>query len=227
MSLLDINNQLLKEATEDMKPSYVVTQDDVQELQSILDINQTIFNIFKGTNSAKDFFKSFPDIKTVIGSQKSSDVFYALKLGYALNGIPGKLVYAISTVFQSQENKYPNLAIWKLQSELKPYVGKNIVTDEGKYTLKDVIENIYGKSINLISDIQYKVTNDDCNEVYIAGTDRIALIPNDLGGALSDDNCRNLEYEPKLGIVLNSTPIRRLNGRLGVTLDDYDLREVL
>lgn len=205
----------------------VITKDDVDKFHSLLEINSCIKVAFDETDSATSFYNAFPDIKKLIGTPIASEVFYAYKLGHFYTGIPNKLVYVLFTTFKTTDFTLPNLVIWKVSKELDKFADKIYNYEDKKFTVKSIIENVYGKSANIISESSYKCLNDGFYEVYISNVDRIAILPKDIGEALSDEDCRRLEYDKNKGIVLGDTPIRRLNGRLGITLDDFDLRGVI
>lgn len=203
----------------------IVTEEDVMEFHNIIRINDTIKSFYESTNSSTAFFNAFPDIKKVLGNVKAHEDFYAHKLGHSFVGVPNKIVFVLYSLFKETDFKFPNLVVWKASKELSPFLDKVYVSDAGKFTIKDIIDNVYGKSAKIISDSQVKAFNDGTYEVFIEDADRIALFPKDIGDQLSEDDCKKIVYDSKLGLCINELPIRRFNGRLGITFDDFDLRE--
>lgn len=205
----------------------VITNDDVRKFYELLQVNDSIKLAADKTESSVAFYTAFPDIKKLIGAPIASEVFYAYKLGFIYSGVPNKLVYILYKAFKETDMKYPNLILWKAFKDVKSFVDRVYVSDKGKFTFKTILENVYGSSANIISSTTYKCLNNDVYEIFIESEDRIALVPKDIGDCLSEEDCRAITYDPALGLVLNETPIRRLNGRLGITFDDFDLREVI
>ena len=223
MKLIEFNEKLsAKEGYTEVNVSRI-TEEDIELFKSLLVINDNFKKAFEDTNSATIFFTQAPFIKEIVGNKIAVEVFYACKAGFYFEGVPAKLTYELSEVFKLYPDGLPNAAILSCKNSLQSYLLK---TFNGN-TLLDIIENIYGKPFKLIINGVFKVRNGDFTELYVPNVDRVAIIPNDIAESISFEDCADISYEKDLGVCVKGMPIRRFGRRLGVTKDEFDLREVI
>ena len=224
MNLIEMNDKLLisKKKTVTIKE---IPQEKLIEFKSLIAISKTVESAFETIEDANAFYKMFPYIKKLIGSNICVEVFYACKLGYFYSGIPAKLLFILNKAIRSGDRMHINATLNKAVNLLRTYCDSQWKTDENVITMKDVIENIVGEPVNLITSSTLKVQAKDCWEVYIKDAERVALVPNDIATMLSYGDCEKLQFDIGKGIVLGDVPIRTLNNRIGITKDDFDLRE--
>lgn len=203
-----------------------ITDDDILLFQSLLNISNDIVNTFNNTDDVNSFLSVFPDIKEICGSNVVVECFYAVKLGYYVKGVPTKLLYILKKAFEKEESvKYPNTILARCIGLIKPYTMKFYETDTGKVTLKDIIENFTGYTIKLLTDSTTLVKTNGYYELWVPDAERVAILPEDIAKMLSEDDCDNIRFDLSKGLVLHDIPLRTFNGRIGITHDEFDLRE--
>lgn len=203
-----------------------VTEEDVQLLNDILSINPMFMNDFLNTDHAPSFYSKYPDIKKVFGGVKCVDVFYALKLGHTYNGIPNRIPYLMNKAMTEVDASAFNSVLCALKNT-GIFGDVYYDVDGTKVTNMDIIANVFRKRPQLITEDNLLVKYDSFAEVYVRNTDTIALLPLDIADSLSREDCEAINFDKTLGLVINNVPIRTLGNRLGVALDDYDLRDCL
>lgn len=224
MNLLEMNDAILygkKKKT--IVP--VVTADDLTLFKKTIAMSARIKSMYEQTDDANSFFAIFPGVKQIVGAKKCVECFYACKLGYIMHGIPAKLVYVLTKMFNENGKQFVNKAMSTALPLLKPYVNCAFEYNEESYDLKDVIENICGQSVKLLNTSVRKVKSGSAWEVFIPVANRVAILPDGMADMLSQDDCERLSFDTNKGIVLNDIPVRTLGNRLGITRDDFDLRE--
>lgn len=226
MNLLELNEKLLVGKKKAVKVPKI-TDSHLTEFKSLLAISRNMSSNFEVLEDANAFFKMFPDVKKLIGAKLCVEVFYACKLGYMYEGIPNKLLYILTKALNQNNREFVNLALNSAVNLLKPYADSSFTCGEEVVTTKDVIENIVGHSVQLITSSTPKVKLRGYYEVYIPNVERIALFPIDIGDMLSYADCERLSFDIGKGIMLDDVPVRILNNRIGVTKDDFDLRDCI
>lgn len=224
MNILEMNKEILRGKKTPVKYN-PIDNGDLVVFNQILNIDESIKLAFDGTEDASRFYRMIPDAKVALGNTDAESVFYAFKLGYAYTGAPAKLVYVLTKSLNGLGGKYINTAIFGVYQYLRPYVNTQWVSDAGEVTLKDLIENVYNKPIDLLTESKPLIKSDDAYELYISDVDRIAILPVDIGELISYEDALNVKFDSSVGIVLSGIPLRSFNGRLGITMDDFDLRE--
>lgn len=224
MTLLELNDKIESSQKTKIEPVHY-TQNDLELFNKTINTSVTIKAAYDQTDDANSFFAKFPDVRKIVGSKVCVECFYACKLGYYMQGIPTKLVYIVDKIFKEYDKEYVNVAMNAAIPLLSPYAISEFDYVGESYTLKDVIENFVGRSITLLTTSVPKVKVKDAWEVYIPTTKRVAILPDDIGSAISLDDCEKLDYDKDAGLVLQGIPLRTMGDRLGVTLSDYDLRQ--
>jgi hypothetical protein len=226
MNLLELNDAILYGKKKDtVVPT--ITEEDLKLFKRTVATSRIINSMFTNTDSADSFFSLCPDVKQIVGGKKCIDCFYACKLGYYMPGISTKLVYIVNKMFKENDKRFVNKAMNTAVPLLRPYVNCAFKYNEDTYTVKDVIENICGHPVQLLNSSVRKISVGDTSEVYIPDVERVALVPEGIAGMFSQDDCEQLSFNIDKGIMLNEWPIRTLGNRLGITRDDFDLRECI
>lgn len=233
MNLLELNDIILYGKKSVCKIP-MITDEDLILFKKAINISPTVLKIFESTNDSNSFFAVCPDVKKIVGASKAVECFYAVKLGYYMKNVPMRLIYIINELNTSYQEKYVNVALNSAIPLLSNYAKCRYTTEDGKeIDLKTVIENVYGRSIKLINSSVRKVEYDDAVELYVPDdkgkNGRVALLCSNMAKMLSPDDCEKVYYNRSLGITLKTStgeiPIRTLGNRLGITKDEFDLRE--
>lgn len=188
-------------------------------LKELLPAMPLLKKTFDSCESATDFFKAFPTFKDV--GQNSEEAFYRLKLGMKVNGIPSRIIFILRKAIRENGTEFPNLTLQSVYKLLAQYDDYTFINDGREVTLINVVEYVFGKPVKLITARRLRVDN----EVYVADANRIAIIPDDILELVKGD----ITFEPNRGLLgeVNGELIelRILSDRIGVTLDDFDLRK--
>lgn len=226
MTLLELNDIIAgryKESVGANAKRRDLTEEEFEAFRALLNIDDSYGKMLQQTEIASEFYETCPIIETLTDKEIQEDVFYAAKLGYYFVGVPSKLVYILRKAIRQYES--PNLAISALDTRVIAKYLKEGALAEG-ITIKQVIEKLLGTNFELLSDYNRKVQFRTYYEVYIPNTDRVALIPSEIAGYIeSYEDLKSLQFDSELGITIHGKPLRTLDGRLGVTVNDYDLRE--
>lgn len=226
MNLLGLNDSILYGKKEKVK--YMeVTDEQLVLFQQLINVDQTVKQVFDSTDDVISFLSVYPDIKQIMSQSVAVECFYATKLGYLYPGVPMRLVFILSKAFKEFGKDYVNRTLNIIHKFLAPYAGNEYVCGEDTFDLRDIIENILGRSVNLLTESKRKIQSGDCCEVFIPGVDRVALVPKDIMDRISLTDCENLKFDEKLGITIYDTPLRTFGVRLGITKSDFDLRECI
>jgi hypothetical protein len=220
MNLLDFNEECLKKSKEDFNFTEV-TQEDIDDFNNVLNTSETVRNMWKASANAKTFYKLFPDIKGYFGKQ-AVELYYASKLNYRVDRVPSYIVYVLQSAISLNKgtphaNKILNSCYHLLTNEVK-------FTYNG-LTLDKILASLISKDVKLLTPAVSKVKDGEVYEVYVKDAGQVAILPKQIGDALSVQDCENLEFKKSVGIVCKDIPIRTLGGKLGVTLDDFDLTD--
>ena len=195
-----------------------------------------MLKVFESTDDSNSFFAVCPGVKKIVGAFKSVECFYATKLGYYMKNVPMRLVYILNKLNISHQAKYVNVALNSAIPLLSNYAKCKYTAEDGtELDIKSVIENVYGRSIKLINSSMRKVEYDDAVELYVPDekgkAGRVALLCPSMAKMLSPEDCEKVYYNHSLGITLRTNngeiPIRTLGNRLGITRDEFDLRECI
>lgn len=228
MNLLELNEIVSGKYKESIKSGQaeknrLAAESDVTLFKEALAINKEYQRGFNITDSAKEFYESYELFNSIFDDCIKEDVFYANKLGYLFEGVPCKLTYILTKSIRA--NQTPNLALQSVSSLVWGRFLKNGTLREG-ITIKEILENIYGKNIVLLSEGVRKVKYDDFSEVYVENVDRIVLLPPDIADTLgSIEDLKSIVYKKGLGVCFDSVPLRVYNGRIGIVEDEFDLRD--
>ena len=138
MKLVEFNRRLSEKDGYTPVEITPISDADIEQFKSILVVNEKFKQAYDDTNSAEVFFTQVPFIKEIMGSKVAIEVFYACKAGFRYEGVPTKLTYELTQVFNFYKNEFPNAAIASWKNKLERYLGKTF----NGYTLLDIINNV-------------------------------------------------------------------------------------
>lgn len=226
MNLLELNEIVAGKYPNDggnSKQIRCITADEFEDFRAMLTVDPVIRDFFMKTETASEFYEHVELAEKYIDKEIKEDVFYAAKLGFFYEGIPSKLVYILRKAIRKYQS--PNLALTAIDTRLIAKYLKPGALPEG-ITIKQVIESILGKSFDLITQYRRKVRYRDWYEVYVPNVDRVILLPNDLAQLIESlDDLENVNYKKDVGVCVYDIPIRIMGSKVGVTTDEFDLRE--
>ncbi len=227
MNLIEFNDKLIVNNQRQKRTVPEVTQNDIDEFVQLMHSSRSLLNMYQTTEEFGDFIKVYPSIKKVYSIDLAEELFYASKLHYQYNGVPTKLVYIITKMFSTFGHNHVNDALSRSIKYLAPYLDDTYLVDGKEVTLKDVIEFFAKSQIKLLTSSVPKVKSLDCYEVYVPDADRVALLPNDIASKLPYADCEKIVFDKQKGLVIEDIIVRTMNGRLGITKDDFDLRQTM
>lgn len=193
------------------------TDEQLELFTEFVSVHPYISDIFSKTESSEYFFKRFPEFKEL--GIASSELFYSFKLGYNIEGIPSRLVFVINKAIEEYGMSHPNSTLWTCYKLITKYAKYYFKTEDGDLNLQDVLYGLFKTKFDLITPRR----NVSGSEVYVHNKDTIALLPEDILTAIDGKKV----YYDKEGLYVGEekTLLRIMNSRLGITLDDFDLRE--
>lgn len=220
MNLVEMNYKIMH--PEEHMEVEKVQQEHVDLFRSILPTSTFVSSLYNNVDDASAFYAQVPELKKLLPPKMATDIFYASKLGYIFEGVPSKMVYVISELFRLGDKDHVNLTLEMGVQLLANYAAFTYGKD--KFTIKDVIENIIGTKVSLLTPDTRKVQAVDSYEVWVENANRVVLLPNDIAKPLSKDDVKKIEYDSERGLTLSDIPLRTMNNRVGCTLSDFDLR---
>lgn len=223
MNYLEVSNNILYGKKILVKSA--LDESSIDTLRNIISISPGIQSAFNLTDDADSFMKMYPDIRRVISTSKLIEAFYALKLGYYLEGVPSKLVYVIENAVKTFGKDNINYTLSSITPFLNIYATSKFECDNNTYTLKGVVENIVGSSVSLLSYASPKVKSNGCYEVYVKDINQVVLLPNDIGEEIPMVDVDKIVYNKEVGLTINDVPLRCFGDRVGITKSEFDLRE--
>lgn len=200
-------------------PNTENTEKSIKSLKVLLSTVPQMKQLFDESEDAASFFEAFD----VFAKTKTADeeAFYQMKVGYHLNGVPTKVIYILNKAIKENGTEYPNLTLQSVYKLLKKYDDFCFKNNDAEITLVDIIYFVFKDKFDLITPRRNRVGI----ETYIADSDRIALIPDDITECISEE----ITYDKDRGLITNingkSVEIRTLPNKIGITTDDFDLRK--
>ena len=227
MNLIEMNKALMSKRRKEVEIKYQINQDDIILFNDMLNISKNILGAFNITDDAVSFFKLYPDFKKVLPNGKATECFYAMKKGDIWNGIPMKLVYVLHKCFSENERGLVNTALNTAVPLIAPFCEDTYIVGESSFTAKDVICNIVGSNVKLLTTANPIVKYRDCVEVFVHNVNRVAILPLDIAEYVTPDNCETVQWDKVNGVTVEGIPLRTMNKRLGITRHDFDLRQCI
>lgn len=228
MTLLELNSIIsgkYKEEWKNNKKIRTIERDELDSFKRLLAISDVYQQaIIKQTESDEEFYEAYPLLAEVVPKEIQEDVFYAVKLGFFFEGVPCKLVYLLKKALMQYDTV--NVAISSIDTRawgrfLKAGSLSNNVT------IQRIIENLKGSQVSLLNEFNRKVdAGKGLYEIYVENTDRVVVVPEDIANVIeSIDDLRNVNYVKGVGVCVYETPLRTMSGRVGITVDEYNLRD--
>ena len=213
--------------------TYQCAPDDViEDAIKLLSINPSYLMAIKLTESAAIFYQACKDIKSLIPQEYQEDVFYAIRSGNRLKGVPAKLTTLLNKA-KSMHN-YPNVALSMIPEEELSVFSQAGILPEG-ITITDVVCNVWGSDVKVMSPYRKRVEHLKDVEVYVENKiengkvslfDTVVIMPKDISDTLQDRDVANVVYDTERGIILGDTILRKVNGRFAITKSYIDMRGV-
>ena len=228
MTILEINRIVEGKYPSDAKPGKpekTATLEQLEEFKLLLSINDAYLQKLNQTEVAKEFYTACPLLDAVVEDDLKEDLFYATKLGFMYTGIPSKLVFLLKKGLKLVET--PNRVIECMDMRLFGKYLKPGVLPEG-ITIKQILSNLIGTDYKTLTKARRKVKYKDFYEVYVDNTDRVVLLPECIAEQVdSSTDLKNVNYQKDIGVCVYNMPLRTFAGKLGITKDEYDLRECI
>lgn len=207
----------------------VASNDMINEFVEVILTSQSFKFYIASTESAKQFWKSCKSVAELFPSEYREDLFFTAKLGKHYDGVNSKLVYMLQKA--KSQFKFPNLALSSIKfSDLAEFCIEGALADCSIY---DVICNIWGVDVKILSPYRRRAKIGDCVEIYIQEDsnmkiiDRVAVISDSISSCINDNELSSIIYDVKKGLCIGDFLLRQMAGKCGVTRHDFDLREVL
>lgn len=205
-----------------VKPS-IYMKDANLTLCKMLTLNESSNRHFKLCENWKDFYKSEPDIAEAIDPKDRMEAFYANKNGCYCKEVPAFCIYMIRKAYE--EYRMPNLILKQMPvNVLKSWFAPGYFSDG--ITLRDVICSETLGSYEPLSEYKLSCKHSTFTEIYIAETDMVAAIPNDIIRFLDDESIRSITVTPA-GLSTHEHLLRTMGTHYGVTNSTYDLRQLI
>lgn len=226
MSYLDLV-QVVKgdyKESKDVAGRYTLTtENDLKQFKNMLQIDNSYFEGLKKTDSFKEFYEAYELFEKTFDPKLQEDIFYSTKLGFFFEGVPSRLVYLLKKAID--KNPTPSLALQSISVlAWDRFLKKGSLPED--ITIKDVLDAIYGYETKLIDELQLRVRHESFSEIYVKNVDRICLLPNAIADQFDLKDLDTLEYVPKQGVCFDGVPVRFFDGRNGITLDEFDMRDI-
>lgn len=225
MNLVEMNEAILT-SNKSMQKVPEISDEKILEFKRLLKISSRIEAVYEETEDSNSFFSMYPDIKKILGASVCVELFYAAKTGFYYKGVPAKLVYILHKIATDKHYQSVNIALNSAVKYLQLYCKSKWDYKGEDVGMKQVIDNIFGKSVTLLTESVPKTDANGVCEIWVPNVERVALLPSNIFEKLSYQDCERIEYTPD-GLTLNGMLLRAFNDRLGITKDDFDLRECI
>lgn len=169
-----------------------------------------------------DYMYAEPDIACLFPLSEREEMFYCLKNGGYCEDVPAKCIYTFKELF----NVYGSvsLALKALDANtIKVFFQQNYLHE---CTMRDVVKNFIDPDYEPITAVNMRVKHKDYDEVYIAATDMVALLPKALSEKLSDNDLTKITCDRE-GLKVDGLLLRQLGGYFGACNSIYDLRALV
>lgn len=197
-----------------------VTDEMRQTWKEVLSAIPHIKQRFELYDEDKDFFGEFPDFEK--SGIKSQELFYQNKLGYYIEGIPSKVVYILQKAMKEVGTDNPNTALYSVYGILFPFAYNKYQHKDEELNLLDVVFATFKNKFEPLTN-RRKSSGD---EFYLYDENLIAILPKDIQEQVKG---KDIKFDKKLGLYIEDgeqkSLLRLMNGRIGVTRSDLDLRE--
>lgn len=235
MKIIDINDIILGNVEISKSNNINKSLDLSKEIQEVVNSIEGLYNKehLKLTMSHTEFYEANPlldnylsDYKKLNSTLFKKELFYSMLCETYIPYVPSDLTALL--VLTRNKVETPNRMIVALdKSKFKKYITQQF--NENNKILKEIIDKIWGYSVNLVTKNRPMVINNNVTEIYIDNINDILLCNNNINDILKyTDDINNLWYSKDKGIVLGDKeiPLRTLIHEFGITKNDLDLRNV-
>lgn len=211
--------------------SAIKKADEVKQLQQVTDemrktwkeVLSAIPHVkqrFELYDEDKDFFGEFPDFQH--SGVKSQELFYQNKLGYYIEGVPSKVIYILQKAIKELGSDCPNTTLYSVYGILFPFAYNKYSHKGEDLNLLDIVFAVFKHKFEPLTN-RRKSSGD---EFYVYDENLIAILPKDIQEQVKG---KDIKFDKKLGLYIedggNKSLLRLMNGRIGVTRNDLDLRD--
>ena len=160
-------------------------------------------------NHPKAYNEAFPE------APLEDEVFWALKNGCIVDGLPGIVLYAFDLLWDRYHS--PNLLLQKSTKEVLDAVFDSSVR------AYDVIHSFYCAEYEPFEPHRLKCWMGSHGEIYLPKYSRVLLLPDSIFYAIDEDDSPYISYDGNQ-IKIGDTPIWSIAGNEGAAYDACDLR---
>lgn len=186
------------------------------------EVSETFNVSIKYIESYQDFVMMEPDIGAQFPKSEREEIFYCLKnKGYS-PAVPARCIYVMKTLYEKYGSA--SIALKALNKNLFTiFFQKNYMDG---YTMRDVIKTFCDPEYEPFTVSRLRVQHKDYDEVYIASTDMVALLPKPISQRIQDVDIPKI-IVTKYGLELDGYVLRQLAGYYGAVNSTYDLRGLI
>lgn len=235
MKLTEINDIILGNTILTKSPKFKDLPDYSSEFKKAFDMFEGLYNKqhFSSTMSHTEFFESNPMLNAAMDDEYGQDSkvfkkewFYSTLCETYIPGVPSELTAIL--VLTRRKCESPNQMIAALdKSKMRKYLTNQC--HNNPKIMKEIIDELWGYEVSLVTDVRPMVTNGDTVEIYISNVNSILLCNTSIRDILTDaSDIESLQYTSDKGIVLGDSgiPLRTLIQSFGIVKNDLDLRRV-
>lgn len=236
MKLTEINKIILGEVELEKSARYKQLPDYTDKIAEALEIGNGIYNKrhLTETRSHTEFYEHNPLFEAAIDDwnkdkdkrEFKKELFYAMLCETYIPHVPTELVALF--VLTRRVSETPNKMILALdRSKMKRYLTQ-VTTDSNK-VMKDLLDEVWGYDVNLLTENRRMVNNKGVMEIYIENIDDVLLCNPTITSILRDaEDVSKLTYDKDKGVLVgeNGIPLRVLIQSFGITRNDLDLRSM-
>lgn len=236
MKLIDINDIILGNIELPKSTRFKEYPDYTEDINEALYMCDGLYNKehLSQTMSHTEFYEFNPLMDARLSDWKKSDnanifkkeLFYAMLCETYIPTVPTELVALF--VMTRRKSESPNQMISALdKSKFKRYVTQQFHSN--KTIMKDILDEIWGYNVNLVTRDRPIVNNGDIVEIYIDNINEILLCNPSIRDILNNvEDVKGLWYSKDKGIVVGDSeiPLRTLIQSFGIVKNDLDLRRV-
>jgi len=166
----------------------------------------------KTVRSANSSSNSAPPSARLCGAGWQKEIFFVMKLGYALEGVPSEHVYILTKYIESG-NLYSNLPV------LYPSAAYAELTSGHIDKPIDVISDVLNVDYEPLTMDRLFVPSYTCGagaiEVYLPSEDKVAVLPQSLVDRLTPQDLFEITLKDNI-LCLHDKPLHELCGKFGV-----------
>lgn len=199
----------------------LIPEDVIAQAKVNIEVTPGAARGLEDINNPNAFYEMNPLVKVGLPANMLNELFYVLKSGMYSEDVHAYFLFAAQEAYK--RGALNNYAALFEEGRLEKILNsKNINTS---FTLEEVIRTLY-PDFKVVTETAPKVpsVHKGFYEVYLAGENYCALIPEELAAELSNEDLRNIkEVDGKL--MLSGQSLLEIAGYVGVSVEVYDYRE--